>query len=157
MADAPLAPVREACAAGDAEALRVALTAHGPPGWIWRPDEDGRNALHWACTGGSAALGAADGGSEALLHALLVLPDASSHANDADEARWTPLMIAASCGKVAAVRALLQAGASADLRTETGQIALHYHKARGAAGWQTHAPPGVTAAPACPLCRAAWQ
>jgi len=64
-----------------------------------------------------------------LLRVLLALPRSASHINDPDEARWTPLIIAASCGKADAVLVLLQAGASAESRTESGQIALHYHKA----------------------------
>lgn len=131
MADA----VREACLSGNVDALRDACREPGNTA-LWRRDEDGRHSLHWACSGGVAAgTGAAslgpDGGSAALLRVLLARPDAATHVDDADEARWTPLMIAASSGKVDAVRALLGAGASADRRTETGQTALHYHKASG--------------------------
>jgi 26S proteasome non-ATPase regulatory subunit 10 len=110
--------VREWCLARNLEALQK--VASESPEALWRPDGDRRHALHWACAGSD----------DAVLSFLLRAAGASSHVNDGDDARWTPLMIAASGGKAGMVQQLLACGASADCRTEMGQIALHYHKVR---------------------------
>ena len=124
--------VRDACLAGDVAAIMSVASANVSA--LWLADSDGRHALHWACTSSQSGTGpvafrfgaGVDGAS--VLRALLALPGVASHLNDGDESRWTPLMIATSGGKTEAVLALLRAGASADCRTESGQIALHYHK-----------------------------
>ena len=130
--------IRDLCLAGNAAA--IAGIAASNPDSLWHPDEDGRHALHWACTSSTGIKGGVNaspgdargeaGSDSGIISTLLSLPSASEHINDGDEAKWTPLMIAVSGGKMEAVRALLEAGASADCRTETGQIALHYHKVR---------------------------
>jgi ankyrin repeat protein len=113
--------IRDWCLSCNVEALEK-VVAQSPES-LWRPDDDGRHALHWACVSAN----------DSILPMFLRLPGAIEHINDGDESRWTPLLIAASGGKAGAVQLLLVSGASANARTESGQIPLHYHKARASA------------------------
>jgi hypothetical protein len=115
--------VRDWCLGGNIEAIRKAALDN--PKILWTPDSDRRHALHWACTGAD----------DAFLGILLRIPEASVHVNDADDAGWTPLIIASARGNAGMLQQLLDCGASADSRTESGQIALHYHKACRVSGY----------------------
>jgi ankyrin repeat protein len=82
-------------------------------------DSDGRSPLHVA-----ASCGRAD-----VITALAT--ESSSTTLDAqDDGGMTPLQSAVAAGHLAAIRALLDAGAQADARSSAGRTALHYTKGR---------------------------
>ncbi|CEP09250.1 hypothetical protein [Parasitella parasitica] len=77
-------------------------------------DQDGRNALHWAASGGHAD----------IVNYLIAM-GAIVNSQDKD-AQWTPLMIAVSAGHLEVVKILLQNQADPALENDTKQTALHY-------------------------------
>jgi ankyrin repeat protein len=60
-----------------------------------------------------------------MLQCLRLLLKKGADANAADEAGWTPLMLAVRGGKLPAVEALLAAGAEAAAQNQQGATALH--------------------------------
>ena len=60
-----------------------------------------------------------------MLQCLRLLLKKGADANAADEAGWTPLMLAVRGGKLPAVEALLAAGADAAAQNQQGATALH--------------------------------
>jgi len=87
-------------------------------------DDDGRTAVHWACSGGHASL------VSKLLEAL-----EKEHRGGAqeivrmcDETGWTPLHSAASAGHASVVQVLLTYGADAAAKNDYGATPLHYNK-----------------------------
>lgn len=85
-------------------------------------DSDGRSPLHVA-----ASCGRAD-----VITALATEFASSTSATlDAqDDGGMTALQSAVAAGHIAAIRALLEAGAQADARSSAGRTALHYTKGR---------------------------
>ena len=81
-------------------------------------DSDGRSPLHVAASCGRADV-------------ITALATESSTTLDAqDDGGMTPLQSAVAAGHIAAIRALLDAGAQADARSSAGRTALHYTKGR---------------------------
>lgn len=83
-------------------------------------DADGRTLLHWACAGGHLD----------LTNYLLRLHGVADLVNHKDDSGMTALVSATTTGNAALVETLLGAGASANIPTDNGTIALHYHKGR---------------------------
>lgn len=105
-AGADAAAVWELAYGGDVAQLQARL-ARDPP-LVARLDDDGRQPLHWAASGGQVE-------AVRLLLARGALPCA-------DESGWTPLHSAASRGDVAILDLLLDAGADVAAPTESGQV-----------------------------------
>jgi len=80
--------------------------------------QDERQPLHWACAGGHDAI------VDYLLSVCNVPVD------DADDAGWTPLIIASSAGHDKIVGTLLRRDADPNKRNSTGHTALHYASSR---------------------------
>lgn len=60
-----------------------------------------------------------------MLQCLRLLLNKGADANAADEAGWTPLMLAVRGGKLPAIEALLAAGAETAAQNQRGATALH--------------------------------
>jgi 26S proteasome non-ATPase regulatory subunit 10 len=94
------------------------------PSAINSHDEDERQPLHWACTGGHVEL-------------CRLLIDRGARVDAQDESGWTALHIASSAGREQIVDILLTNSDGAALealvneQTETGQTALHYASSKG--------------------------
>jgi len=86
------------------------------PALIVQQDRGGRIPLHWAASIGSQML------VDYLLDhdSMVGLVDAS------DEANWTPLIIAASAGKLEIVETLIGKGADVNAKNSGGHSALQY-------------------------------
>ena len=80
-------------------------------------DDNGRTALHWACSGGHKEI-------------VQWLVENGSEIDARDDSRWTPLIIAASAGHEAIVRLLIGRGANINACTDQGRSALLYASSR---------------------------
>ena len=101
---------------GDLEQIAALLEAQGD-GAVHIMDEDGRTMLHWAASGGHAAV-------------VGLLLEKGALANALDESGWSALHIAVSGGRTEIVDALLSAGADPFAINGSGQLALHYAASR---------------------------
>ncbi|KAJ3005964.1 hypothetical protein HKX48_000374 [Thoreauomyces humboldtii] len=111
------ATVQTAAYAGDLLAVRTLLKA--TPDSVNSLDQDGRTALHWACSGKH-------------LEVAQELLQRGAHAGSSDESGMTALHIAAATNSVEIVRLLLPVSKTAlDTQTDSGQTALHYAASKG--------------------------
>ena len=108
---APEAPVADAAAKGDVEAVRT-LLRQGEDANTAQPD--GMTALHWAAQRNQVEV------AEVLLYAGATLRPMTRMGG------YTPLHLAARSGNTEVARTLLEAGADPDFYTATGVTALHF-------------------------------
>ena len=97
---------------GKLEELRKAIEDN--PALATIKDQGQRQPIHWACSGGQ----------DMVLYYLVNSHNASIH--EADDAGWTPLIIAASAGRDQIVENLLRQYADVNHVTSTGHTALLY-------------------------------
>lgn len=112
----PEAPVADAAMRGDLERVRSLLRDGAD---VNASQGDGMTALHWA-----AELDHAD------LANLLIFGGAHLESTTRLGA-FTPLLVASRAGSAQVIGALLDAGASIEARTTTGETALHFAAASG--------------------------
>ncbi len=113
------APVADAAMRGELDTVRALLDEGAD---VNAPQGDGMTALHWAAVRDDAALAT-----------LLLRARASVRAATRIDAH-TPLHVASRAGSVAVARQLLDAGADAHARTETGVTPLHFAAMAGSTG-----------------------
>src|SRR5690349_11580018 len=115
MADGLVEAVRNAATAGDVEALRQLIAAHGGSAVRLDGDPAELTALHWAAASGSAA---------AVF--LLLAPPVGADPRAARNNNFTPLHAAAMRGHAAVCEVLLGAGAEVNVQADPqGYAPLH--------------------------------
>lgn len=110
------APVADAAMRGELDRVRELLRTGAD---VNAAQGDGMTALHWAAESGDEEL------SEILIFGGAHL-EAMTRLG-----KFTPLLVASRSGHSGVVGSLIDAGASVDARTTTGETALHYAAAAG--------------------------
>jgi len=108
-------PLILACNNGDVDLVNLIISKGANPR---RANDAGVTALHTACRST-----AEDGPLEAIVSAVL---GAGAHPDAKDDDGFTPLMVAASRGRVGAMTLLLDAGADKNARNELGLTPIAY-------------------------------
>lgn len=107
------------CFSGKTQLFEAAFRS-APKNLLSSPDNDGRTALHWACTGGH----------EEIVFQLLENEEVRACINHKDNADFTPLLTATAKGSVPIIERLIHLGADVSSTSNTGASVLHLVKGR---------------------------